>query len=208
MFSHILVGMEQNTSSWMYRDLLWWILIYTGGLLLTGRIADDEIFKKKYCILIRYGNYMKWWRYLFFKIVWRMLIYVFITWGVCNLKLILQTEQFILPNNVKILSLFVLGASWITVAVFQTVMMLLLRNSKISFAFVMINMMISLWGSKQLGELSKWFPLNWEMIIRSDIYQIHGFSITCVLIIEIIILCLMYRFPIYLKPYITGGRIG
>lgn len=151
---------------------------------------------------------MKWWRYLFFKIVWRMLIYVFITWGVCNLKLILQTEQLILPNNVKILSLFVLGASWITVAVFQTVMMLLLRNSKISFAFVMINMMISLWGSKQLGELSKWFPLNWGMIIRSDIYQIHGFSITCVLIIEIIILCLMYRFPIYLKPYITGGRIG
>jgi len=72
MFGHVLSGMEQNPALWIYRNLLLWLLFYTGGMLLTGRIAAQEIFQKKYYILIRYGNYEKWWQYLFIKIIREM----------------------------------------------------------------------------------------------------------------------------------------
>jgi len=110
MFGHVLSGMEQNPALWIYRNLLLWLLFYMGGMLLTGRIAAQEIFQKKYYILIRYGNYEKWWQYLFIKIIREMFFYVLAVWIICNLGMLFIPEEFTLSNKIKILSFFFAGA--------------------------------------------------------------------------------------------------
>ena len=207
MFGHVLVGMEQNPALWIYRDLLLWFLFYIGGIFLTGRTAAQEIFKKRYYILIRYGNYRKWWGYLFFKIVRIMFFYVLVVWAVCNLGMLFIPEELKLSNRIKILSFLTLVLSWTTMAIIQTVIMMWSENMKAPFVFILLCTIATLWGGERLSGLGKFIPLNGGMLIRSNIYQEQGYPIIVMFLAELMILGLLYRYSILLRQWFKGGQI-
>lgn len=207
MFGHVLSGMEQNPALWIYRNLLLWLLFYTGGMLLTGRIAAQEIFQKKYYILIRYGNYEKWWQYLFIKIIREMFFYVLAVWIICNLGMLFISEEFTLSNKIKILSFFLLVLSWTMLAVIQMVIMLWMENMKVPFVFMLLCTIAALCGSEQLDRLGKFIPFNWGMILRSNIYQEQGYSIVFVFFSEIVTLVFLYRYFIRFRQRLKGEQL-
>lgn len=208
MFSHILVGMELRTSLWTSRNLLLWLSVYTGSLLLTGRVAEQELFKKKYYTLIRYGDYRKWWKYLFARIVRVTFFYVLAVWAICNTGLLVWREETVLSYKVRILSLFVLMLSWTMIAVLQMVIMFWAENSKIPFIIIVVVTIAALWGAERVeGFGGKLIFINWGMIIRSSLYQKQGFDIALALASETGILAIMYQCTVPLKQRFAGGKI-
>lgn len=207
MLSHILMGMELRTSLWISRDLLLWLSVYMGGLLISGKIAEQELFKKKYTLLIRYGDYRKWWKYLFNRIVRSTFFYTLAVWATCNLGLLVKPEEIVLSKKEKILSFFVLVLSWTVIAVLQVVAMLWTGNSKVSFIGIVVVTIVALWGSERVGKFAWLIPVNWGMVIRSSPYQEQGFELPWAVVVEIGILIILYQCAIPLKQRLTGGQI-